>query len=287
MAKKKEYKRLMFKEIMREAAVAGEFYPSDAGDLKKEVLGYLERARSGQKRVIGIVSPHAGYSFSGQTAAYSYRSLAGQKFDTFIILGTNHSSSGVCISLEDFKTPLGIVKNDKELSESLAKQKIEVNEKYHSFEHSIEMQLPFLQVLFKNVRIVPIMVSFSDYSECEKFSKTVLSAIKKLGRKVCIIASGDMTHYGQYYNYAPFPPGRSKVYVEDKKAIDLISELRAKEFFEYCNGKTICGAYSISAAISICKGLGAIKGVLLNYANSGDVSKDYSNCVSYASMAFE
>ncbi|MBU2522694.1 MAG: AmmeMemoRadiSam system protein B [Nanoarchaeota archaeon] len=269
---------------MREEAVAGQFYPEDPKELKEDILKYLRNAHKISQKSYGIIVPHAGYSFSGQIAANAYNAISKQKFDTFIILGTNHSSNETSISLEDFQTPLGIVKNDKRFSEELVKLKIEVNEKDQALEHSIEVQIPFLQILFHNIKIVPMAVSFSDFKECKEFSEKIIKVAEKLSRKICIISSGDLTHYGPYYNYTPFNPGRSKVYAIDRKAMDLISELRAKEFFEYCKNTTICGISSISAGIEICRQLGAKKSIILKYSNSGDLTKDYDNCVSYASL---
>lgn len=272
---------------MREEAVAGQFYPEDPNELREDILKYLDNANKVSKKSYGLIVPHAGYSFSGQVAAWAYKSISNQRFDTFIILGTNHSSDETSLSLQDFQTPLGIVKNDKEFSEELAKLKIEVNERDHAFEHSIEVQIPFLQVLFKGIKIVPIAVSFSKFEECKEFCEKIIKIAGKLNRKICIISSGDLTHYGPYYNYTPFDPGRSKVYALDKKALDFLSELKAKEFFEYCKDTTICGISSISAGIEICRKLGARKSILLKYSNSGDLTKDYSNCVSYASLVIE
>ncbi len=271
-------------EDVREEAVSGQFYPDDSEELKKEVLGFIGNPRKSSEMPYGIIVPHAGYSFSGQTAGDAFKTIYGKKADVFIIIGTNHSSSEISISLKDFKTPLGIAKNDRKLSEELVKLGIEVNERDHAFEHSIEVEIPFLQMLFKDIRIVPIAASFSDFKECRKFSENVIKAIDKLGRKACIISSGDFTHYGSYYNYQPFEPSRSKIYAVDKRAIDLISDLESKEFFEYAKKTTICGISSISAGVEICRRLGAKKARLLNYANSGDLTKDYENCVSYASF---
>jgi len=272
---------------MRTEAVAGQFYPEDPTELKEDILKYLGNANKISKQSLGIIVPHAGYSFSGQTAAHAYKAISKQRFDTFIILGTSHSSENTSISLEDFKTPLGIMKNDKQFSEELVKLKIEVNERDHAFEHSIEVQIPFLQVLFPSSKIVPIAVSFSDFNECREFCEKVITVAERIGRKICIISSGDLTHYGPSYNYTPFLPGRGKVYAVDKKALDLIAELRSKEFFEYCKGTSICGISSISAGVEICRQTGARKAILINYSNSGDLTKDYENCVSYASLAIE
>lgn len=271
----------------RTEAVAGQFYPEDQEELKQDIKNYLDESNKISKKSFGIIVPHAGYSFSGRIAAQAFKAISKQKFDTFIIIGTNHSSSETSISLKDFKTPLGIAKNDLEFSRELAKQNIEVNERDQSFEHSIEVQIPFLQETFGKFMFVPIAASFDSFEECKSFSEKIIHIAEKLNRKICLISSGDFTHYGSYYNYAPFQPNRSKVYAVDKKAMDFISELRAKEFFEYAKNTTICGISSISAGIEISRRLGAKKAILLNYSNSGDITKDYNNCVSYASFAIE
>lgn len=273
--------------MTRIEAVAGQFYPEDPVELKGDILKYLENATKISQKSLGIIVPHAGYSFSGQTAAHAYKAISKQRVDTFIILGTNHSSDETSISLEDFKTPLGIMKNDKEFSKELVKLKIEANERDHAFEHSIEVQIPFLQVLFPDAGIVPLAVSFSDFKECKEFCEKIITVSEKIKRRICIISSGDLTHYGPYYNYTPFQSGRSKVYAVDKKALDFIAELRAQEFFEYCKDTSICGISSISAGVEICRQIGARKAILIKYSNSGDLTKDYDNCVSYASLVIE
>lgn len=280
----------MFDKDMRNPAVEGQFYPSNPDELKKIIKEYLKKPKYKARFPLGIIAPHAGYEFSGQTAAYSYKAISDQKFDTFVILGTNHSGPDTVLSMQDFKTSLGILKNDEEFSKELADMKVEVNEREHSFEHSIEVQLPFIQTMFEDAKIVPILASFPDFEEAKKLGEKIAAAAKKLKRKVCVIASGDFTHYGESYNYLPFAPDkhtRRKVYAIDKKAIDMIAELKGKEFFEYSKDKTICGISSITAAIEACRKMGARKAKLLDYSNSGGISKDYENCVSYASIVLE
>ena len=274
-------------EKIREPAVSGQFYLSDKEELKSMIEGFMQNARKIAPKPIGIISPHAGYEFSGQTAAHAYKAISNQKFGTFIIIGTNHSGDETSISMKDFMTPLGTAKNDLEFCRELEKLGTKVDEQEHAFEHSIEVQIPFLQTMFKNFKIVPIAASFKDYKECKEFAERVFKTIKKLKRKVCIIASGDFTHYGSSYNYLPFEPSRSKIYAVDKKAMDFISELKAKEFFDYARNTTICGISAFSASIEICKMLGAKKAELLNYSNSGDASKEFESCVSYASFVIE
>ncbi len=274
---------------MREESVKGYFYPSEKVELKRLVINLLKSSIVKTKnKVKGIIVPHAGYEFSGKTAAYAYNALKNNKFDSLVIIGTDHSASGVYLSKEDFKTPLGIIKNDKKFSSELNNAGIEANERIHSFEHSIEVQLPFLKTIFKDIKIVPILAYFSDYAQCEEIADKIIKVSKKLKRKIGIIASGDFTHYGMNYGYMPFLPNnntKNRIYLIDKKAIDAISKLKSKEFFDYAKNSSICGFSSIALSLNVLKKLKAKKAELLNYSNSGDFSKDYNNCVSYASFA--
>lgn len=293
---------------VRKPIVAGSFYPANANELRKQIkdsflgeLGPKGMPKKGNEKVYGIIAPHAGYAYSGQCAAYSYKAIAkAKKPDTFVILGTNHTGyaeSNFAVSTEDFETPLGTVRNDKEFSNALIPQykgkRFSVGETQgdkmaHRQEHSIEVQLPFLQFIFKDkFKILPIICQQQGYENYAEFSKLVVKTAKKLKRKICVIASGDMTHYGPAYGFLPFA-GNSKenLYKMDGKAIELIARFKTKEFLEYCSGKTICGAACISAAIEICRLLGSKKAKLLKYYTSGDITNDYGSAVGYSSIVF-
>jgi len=261
---------------MRKAAFAGQFYSSDSKELEKSIKEMLKDSGKPLKKAFGIISPHAGYAYSGKAAAFSYKAISKQKFDTFVILGTNHSGRGIGISDEDVETPLGIIKTDKEFCNLLKYDK-----NFPAYEHSIEVQLPFIQHLFKDAKIVAIAVSSDSYSDCFKLAESIYSATKKLKRKICVIASGDFTHYGEAYGFTDKKPSEI-----DPKAIKLIEKLDARKFFEFSNNLTICGNSAITACIELCKKLGSRKAKLLKYYNSRDVSGDYSNIVGYASMVF-
>ena len=264
----------------REEIVAGQFYPSDKKELKEQIkksfLGLV--SEKSKKNYIGVISPHAGYMFSGRSAAIAYNSIP--KADTFIILGLSHSGYSSCISLEDWKTPLGIIKNDTTLGSAIG---LPIDEKAHASEHSIEVQLPFLQYLFKDFKIVPIIVS-SDYNEV---ASKVFDAVEKLKRKVIVIASSDFTHYGFNYGYIPFREDIAEKMKElDKGSIEFVLGLDSGGFLSYIKktGATICGKYPIAALIEVCKKMGANSGKLLSYYTSGDVFGDYTNAVGYASI---
>jgi len=194
--------------MVRNPVVAGAFYPSDVKELKKMIKGFLDKADVKGKNVIGIVSPHAGYIYCGKIMADIYKSIS-NKFETAVILGPNHSGYGVGVatSLIDWKTPLGNIKADEEFIKELVKDSMIMEDpRPHMREHSIEVQLPWLQYLFKNFKFVPISINpiYFDLKTCKEIGEKIADVTKKLKRKVLIIASSDFTHYGSMYGYTPF-----------------------------------------------------------------------------------
>ncbi|MBW2965004.1 AmmeMemoRadiSam system protein B [Candidatus Woesearchaeota archaeon] len=285
---------------VRRAIVAGQFYPED----KEELLDSIRKSftskfgpgalpgKRGRGRVYGAVAPHAGYFFSGAGAAWVYKEIAETEFpDTYVILGVNHSGPDTCSSTDDWETPLGVVKCDTELVRLMYKKGLPLNSKAHTFEHSIEVQLPFLQFAStdrtEKLRIAPVMIADEEF---ERWGRIIKEAAKELGRKIVIICSSDFTHYGEGYGYTPFSddvPARLKKLDED--AIFFITKPNPASFFDYTEktGATICGRYGICALLWLMKYLGEEKkGTLLKYYTSGDVVADYSNAVGYAAIVF-
>jgi AmmeMemoRadiSam system protein B len=290
---------------MRSPIVAGSFYPADKKELEAAIKeSFLGKFGCGMpsgkgKKVYGVVSPHAGYMYSGQAAAHAYKAIAGLQADTFIMLGTNHTGyaeSNFAVSTQDFETPLGIVKNDEEFSKLLISEfkgkRFSVGETSgdklaHQQEHSIEVQLPFLQFIFDKIKIVPIICQIQDYENYAEFAKLIVNAAKKLERKICVIASSDFTHYGASYGLAPFDKDVKKnLYKLDNDAINCILNFKTKEFLEKARKTTICGAGAVAVAIETCKLLGSRKAELLTYYTSGDIVGDYSSAVGYAAISF-
>ncbi len=220
--------------------------------------------------------------FSGACAAHIYGALSQQvKPKTIIILGTNHSGmGGISTSIEDWATPLGVAKIDKEAIKQLG---LEVSERAHMYEHSIEVQLPFLQYIWEDFEFVPILVSSGlgvDFDLEERISGL---------SDVLVIASSDFTHYGFNYGYMPFSDNvRERLGELDMGAIKKIEALDEAGFTDYvaATGATICGHAPIAAAIKAAKKLGAKKAELLKYTTSGDIVGDYSSAVAYAAIVF-
>ncbi|MEA2037677.1 MAG: AmmeMemoRadiSam system protein B, partial [Nanoarchaeota archaeon] len=230
--------------MVREAVVAGMFYPSDKEELIDQINDSFHSkfgpgtlpAKKRVKEVLGMIAPHAGYQFSGPGAAWAYKELGESKLaDVYVILGLSHSGQGSCVSLEDWETPLGKVEVDKEFNEALImNSKLKQNEEAHMQEHSIEVQLPFLQFVNRDFldkfKIAPITVS-GDY---EEIAKAIVETIKQTGKKVAIIASSDFTHYGMNYGFFPFSSNvKENMHKMDKGAIIEIEKLNSNGFLDY------------------------------------------------------
>ncbi|MFH1711145.1 MAG: AmmeMemoRadiSam system protein B [Nanoarchaeota archaeon] len=285
---------------MRKAVVAGQFYPENVEELKSMIDGFfsdLQVSSISDKPIRAGIAPHAGYVFSGKCAAFLYKLLKNQNFDTFIILGTNHSGMGenICFSISDFETPLGIVENDMNLTEDLLIQikklnvKSGVSEEAHKYEHSIEVQLPFLQQTSKNFKIVPILfkdLSIKDIESLGKIFSSIIKQEEKKGKKVFVLASSDFTHYGKNFKFVPFTDNiKENLYKLDNEAIDSILALDVEAFYGKSRITTICGGNSVSLCVQIAKNLG-LTAEKLCYYTSGDVLGKWDSAVGYASIGF-
>lgn len=279
---------------IRNPAVAGAFYPFDSSELKSTIENFLNQANISEKNVVGIVVPHAGYVYCGRTAAFAYKSIK-KNFDTVIVLGPNHFGLGLGISTYSgmWKTPLGNINTDDEFINELIKNKIIiVDNKAHLREHSIEVQLPWLQHRFKDFRFIPISINpiYFDIENSKKIGEAIADTIKKLKRKTLIVASSDFTHYGSAYNNIPFRGTTSQILKRikemDMEAVDCITKIMPERFLELCDEKrlSICGYGAIGSMLFAAKILGAKKGELMNYTTSFDHTKDTSAIVAYSGI---
>lgn len=277
---------------VRRPAQAGAFYAGNRAQLEAQIKNCFlhelgprhlpDVPAKGQRRIVALVSPHAGYMYSGPVAASGYDSLASDGTpDAFVILGPNHSGlgSGVSIMTEGrWQTPLGESLIDSDIANLICKQSsiVDVDDDAHAFEHSIEVQLPFLQYVYKReIRFVPICMMMQDLKTSVEVGEAIAKATE--GKDVVIIASSDMTHY---------EPQRSAE-KKDRAAIDAILKLDEKELQDVVESKNIsmCGCGPVSSAIRCAKILGASRANLLNYKTSGDITGDYDAVVGYASVA--
>jgi len=264
---------------MRAPAVSGQFYPRNKNDLHREISRCFADIPILHRKVLGAVVPHAGYMYSGNTAAYVYSSL--EKSDTFVLIGPNHTGYGspVSVSSEKWSTPLGEVSSDIEFIKALPKRIIDVDETAHKYEHSIEVQLPFLQYRFQEFKIVPICMGMQDEETAVEVGKELADAVHKLNKKIVIIASSDFTHY------KPDKVAREN----DTDYIKSILDLDIPGFYRklYERNASVCGYGPIAAMLTASKELGAKKATLLKYSTSGDTTGDISTVVGYAGIILE
>jgi len=289
--------------IVRKPAVAGQFYDGDDDSLQKTLENCFKNSRGpgeipsiseGNKNILGLVVPHAGFIYSGEIAAHSYYELANNGFaDTFIILGPNHTGmgSGVSIMTEGFwETPLGRVTINKNLAENLCTGIIDKDPDAHVHEHSIEVQIPFLQYIAKSkdFDFVPICMSMQDIETTLEIGEIIARAIEKSDKKVVIIASSDFSHVG--FNYMSMPPENVRVdeYAkkQDELAIEKILKLDAEGLIKTVqeNNITMCGYGPVGSMITACKKLNAKKAELLKYGTSYEVHPSTS-CVGYGAIS--
>ena len=264
---------------MRAPAVSGQFYPRSKNDLHREISRCFADVPSVKRPVLGAVVPHAGYIYSGNTAAYVYSALAGA--DTFVLLGPNHIGYGspVSVSSEKWSTPLGDVSSDLEFIKALPKMIIDIDETAHKYEHSIEVQLPFLQYRLDDFKIVPVCMGMQDEETALEVGKELAEAARHTEKKIVIIASSDFTHY------KPDKVAREN----DADYIKSILDMDISGFYRklYERNASVCGYGPISAMLAATKELGAKKATLLKYSTSGDTTGDLSEVVGYAGIIVE
>jgi AmmeMemoRadiSam system protein B len=239
--------------------------------------------KDGPRRVVGLVCPHAGYMYSGPVAAHSYYQLAKDgRPDVVVIFSPNHTGRGSALSLMTegaWRTPLGDVEIDTETAGRILQGShiIDVDEMAHAHEHSIELQLPFLQYLYDSeFKFVPITFMMQDLESSLEVGKATAKALS--GKNALVIASTDMSHYE--------PQARAER--KDKIALEAAVKMDEDQYYSIIESHAVssCGYGPTIAAITASKELGAKKAKLLCYRTSGDVTGDYSGVVGYASIAF-
>ena len=273
---------------LRKARVAGSFYSGTKTALTSEIEhcfthrlgpGQLPTlAKVGERKLVGLICPHAGYMYSGPVAAKSYFELADDgRPSTIVIIGPNHTGEGSGVSMMPegvWETPLGQVEVDEETASviSRASDMIDLDDRAHLYEHSIEVQLPFLQYVLKTgFQFVPICMMMQDQETSAEVGKAVGEALK--GRDGLVIASSDMTHY----------ESADSAKRKDRLAIDAILALddaRLQETVE-SHRITMCGHGPVASAIAASKILNAKAARLLGYSTSGDITGDDSAVVGY------
>lgn len=264
--------------MMRSPVVAGQFYPASPSQLKSMIEKMVD-VKAEKQEVIGLLSPHAGYIYSGPVAGAVISRI---KFkDTFIIMGPNHTGRGKPLSIVTegtWQTPLGKVEIDAELGKRILATSKYLHEDSlaHQYEHSIEVQIPFLQYFKPDVKIVPIVLGYATGEIYREIGQGIARVVKESKKSAVIMASSDMTHY------EPDESARSK----DMQAIDAILNLNEAELLKRVQELDIsmCGFAPATSLISAAKELGANTAELVKYQTSGDTSGDYSSVVGYAGI---
>ncbi|EGP93047.1 MEMO1 family protein [Nitrosarchaeum koreense] len=274
---------------IRTPAVAGMFYPNEKKELKKVIKEcFLHNFGPGKippsnikKKIFGVICPHAGYVYSGPIACNSFYEISSDLPNLFIIIGPNHwgiGSSVATMTDTKWETPLGEIEVNSEIAEEISKltDVIEIDNFSHSREHSLEVQIPILQEIAANFKIVPIAL----INQSKEIAIKVGIAVAKIAQKnkVMIIGSSDFTHY----------ESNKFAYEQDAALIEPILELDVDRFYDILHKKDIsaCGYGAIASTMIACKEIGATKGELLKYATSGDISGDKSSVVGYGSIIF-
>lgn len=275
-------------QTVRQPAVAGQFYTPHPAALKKEILGYLAAAHpvSPGGDPIAIVSPHAGYQYSGQVAAYAYKLVAGRSYDAVVVISPSHTEYFSFASVypgDAYRTPLGDVPVDRELAKLIVSKGnlVRLDARGHETramqrsEHALEVQLPFLQVALGEFKLVPIVMGDQSAPAVEALGVALGEALR--GKNVLIVASTDLSHFHDD-GEAKLLDGefQKRLALFDPDAMLGILESRSVE---------ACGGGPVVSAMIAARALGATKCAVLRYANSGDVTGDRSSVVGYLAAA--
>jgi len=279
-------------KAVRAPAVAGQYYPASSAQLKLAIQAYLESAVPARtERPIALVVPHAGYVYSAQIAADAFRQAAGHRYDLVVILAANHSAAGFnrisVYSGAGYRTPLGIAESDRAAAEALAREDSDcvLDQAAQANEHSIEVQVPFVQHLFPAAKILAIVVGTEDQAVCTRLGRALAKVLKD--RQALIVASSDLSHY----------PSAKDAAAVDRRTLEAMASmspdtLRQTVGAEMSRGvselaTTACGAAPVMAAMTAASGLGATRGVVVSYANSSHVAVgDANRVVGYGAVAF-
>ena len=275
---------------VRTPAVAGMFYPKTQQELRSAIRDcFLHSFGPGKlpplsddKNIIGVICPHAGYTYSGPIAAYSYYAISSLKPDLVIIIGPNHWGIGCNIAtMKDavWRTPLGDVEVDTDaaLEINKATKNVELDFFSHTRDHSLEVQIPMLQEIYSHkFKILPIILIDQSRNAATEIGMSISKIAKN--KKTVIIGSSDFTHYEE----------NEFAHKQDKSLIEPILEMDVDEFYNILQKNQIsaCGYGAIASTMIACKELGATRGTLAKYATSGDVTGEKNSVVGYASIIF-
>jgi MEMO1 family protein len=268
----------------RKPAVAGAFYSAGKNDLERSVDAYIDSAELPERDgdIVGLISPHAGYIYSGPIAAYSFKAIKGSDYELAVVLAPSHRArfEGASVIPEGiYETPLGDVEIDSKIGGKLMEKRgFNFLKEVHAAEHSLEVQVPFLQRVLGQFKIVPVIVGTTDLAACRIIAEGLASILKEEKRKFIIVISTDLSHYYSYDSAV----SKDGQFIESLKKFDEegIKDLLA-------SGKSeACGEGPVLTGVMLCRDLGAEGVSILKYGNSGDTAGDRSQVVGYLSAAF-
>jgi AmmeMemoRadiSam system protein B len=264
--------------MQRAPAVAGQFYPGSLKQLQKD-LADLIPVSDERKKVIGIISPHAGYVYSGAIAGLVYSAI--ELPDTVLVIGPNHRGAGAAAALYpegEWLTPLGAVPINARLNSLLQRHVpyVVLDSLAHQFEHSLEVQIPFIQHLRPDASISAICLGHGDFDQVRQIGEGIATAIRDFGSDVLIVASSDMTHY----------ESAAAAKQKDDLALERVQAFDPQGLLQVCRIEhiTMCGVIPSAVMLVAAKSLGASLTELVAYGTSGDVTGDNSQVVGYAAV---
>lgn len=270
----------------RRPVVSGTFYPEEKGTLKMTIENLQEKETTKQE-ALAVIAPHAGYIYSGKLACQVYSRLIPKK--RVILLGPNHTGRGSPFGIwpeGKWLTPLGEIEVEKTLVDKLTRNShLRKDSLSHLYEHSLEVQLPFLQYFFKlkeskDFTIVPISCSWAEPEICQEIALKIFETLKEEEdfKETLIVASSDMNHYES-----------SQITTsKDRKALEAILEVNPRQFLERTKKEeiSVCGVVPIYITLHLLKMMGIKRGELIDYYTSGDINRDYTSVVGYAGVLF-
>jgi AmmeMemoRadiSam system protein B len=265
--------------MKRKACVAGTFYPGQRDDLL-ETIEKLTEPKAEKKRAVSVVVPHAGYEYSGPVAGAVFSSVVVPR--AVVVLGPGHREIGSLFAIQkegSWLTPLGETPIESDLAGLITQHcpLVTEDDRAHLWEHSLEVELPFIQYFEKQAALVPICISYeAGYADLESLGRALAAAVRDYGHPVLIVASSDMSHY----------VSQKTAERKDSLAIRKILDLDARGLFDTVRGEGIymCGYQPTTSAIVASRELGAVKAELIKYQTSGEATGDFTQVVGYAGI---
>jgi len=276
---------------VRPPAQAGQFYPGSKQALAQTIERFLKNAKKidVDGEIVGLWAPHAGYEFSGQVAANGYRLIQGRKYEAVIVIGPSHYiplEGGSIGDWNAYSTPLGEAAVDTQLVQKIKSltRLVSCVPSAHRYEHSVEVQIPFIQTLLPGVPVVPMVVGNLSYGACEEIARAIVRAVQ--GRKVLLVASSDMSHFPQYED----------AYDVDLRVLDAVKTFDAKKILQLSSSImhrgvpgldcVLCGPSALVTVMLVSRKLQADEVRILPYVNSGDISGERNRVVGYGAAVF-